>query len=57
MADNAKLREIARAYAAIIDCCSFDYCPYEEDCDAKTAPMRNGCKLYEELRELGVLDE
>jgi len=36
-----------------------DHCPYCDPdlCDEETDPMKDGCKLYEELRELGVTDD
>ena len=56
-AENAKLRKIARAHAAVLESCGCDECPYEDGCDTETVPMRDGCRLYEEMRELGVTCE
>ena len=54
LADNVKLRKIARAHAATLEGCGCDYCPHERDCDPETVPMRDGCRVRDELRELGV---
>lgn len=54
-AENAKLRKFAESYLdAVGECC--DLCPYDDVdlCDTETDPMRDGCRLYEEMRELGV---
>ena len=54
-AENAKLREFAESYLdAVRDCCNI--CPYDDVdlCDTETDPMRDGCRLYEEMRELGI---
>jgi hypothetical protein len=53
-AENAKLRKIARAHAATLEGCGCDHCPHEHDCDPETVPMRDGCRVRDELRELGV---
>lgn len=54
-AENAKLREFAKSYSAVagVDC---DICPYCEPdlCDTETDPMRDGCRLWEEMRKLRV---
>lgn len=55
-AENAKLREYAESYAKAVECEGCGWCPYDIDavCDTETIPMRDGCKLYDELRELGI---
>ena len=59
--ENAKLREensmlrkyTSKALSAISYCC--DCCPYVDcGCDTETVPMHEGCKAFEELREMGV---
>lgn len=54
--ENAKLREYAESYAKAVECEGCGWCPYDMDavCDTETMPMRIGCKLYDELRELGM---
>ena len=54
--ENAKLREYAESYAKAVECEGCGWCPYDIDavCDTETMPMRDGCKLYDELRELGI---
>ena len=54
-AENEKLREYAKAYLAAVRL-GCDICPYCDPdlCDAETEPMREGCRLWEEMRELGV---
>lgn len=55
-AENAKLREYVRmlSKATVYDPC--EWCQHDGDgtCGTETEPMRDGCKLYDELRELGV---
>lgn len=60
IAENAKLRDensrlqkyAFKALSAISYC---DCCPYVDcGCDTETVPMHEGCKAFEELRELGV---
>ena len=60
LAENAKLRDensmlrkyVAKALSAISYC---DCCPHADyGCDTETVPMHEGCKAFEELRELGV---
>lgn len=55
-AENAKLREYAESYAKAVECEGCGWCPYDIElvCDTETVPMRDWCKLYGELRELGV---
>ena len=53
-AENAKLRKITRAHAVTLEGCGCDHCPHEECCDPETVPMRDGCRVRDELRELGV---
>lgn len=51
--ENSRLRKyISKALSTIsyCDCCL--YVDYE--CDTETVPMHEGCKAFEELRELGV---
>ena len=59
--ENTKLREensmlrkyTSKALSAISYCC--DCCPYADcGCDTETVPMHDGCKAFEELREMGV---
>lgn len=54
--ENAKLRECVRmlAKATVYDPC--EWCQYDDDgtCDTETEPMRDGCRLYAELRLMGV---
>ena len=54
-AENAKLREYAKLYLAAVDL-DCNLCPYCEPdlCDTETDPMRDGCRLWEEMRKLGV---
>lgn len=52
-AENERLRAIARAHAATLECCGCDCCPHE--CDQETVPMRDGCAMRDELQELGVI--
>ena len=54
--ENAKLREYAESYAKAVECEGCGWCPYDMDlaCNVETMPMHNGCKLYDELRELGI---
>jgi len=54
--ENAKLREYAESYAKAVEGEGCGWCPYDIDlvCDTETIPMRDGCKLYDELHELGV---
>lgn len=55
--ENATLREYAKLYFAAVASNGCDLCPYSEDydiCDTETNQMRDGCRLYEEMRELGV---
>lgn len=52
--ENAKLRKIVRAHAAVLEDCGCDCCQYEENCDTETAPMGDGCRVRDELRELGI---
>lgn len=56
VAENAKLREYAESYAKAVECEGCGWCPYDMDavCDTETMPMRDGCKLYDELRELRI---
>lgn len=58
--ENAKLRDknsrlqkyVSKVWSAISYC---DYCPYVDcGCDIETVPMHDGCKAFEELRELGI---
>lgn len=53
--ENAKLRKFAESYLDAVrrDCY---LCPYDDVdlCDTETDPMRDGCRLYEEMRELGI---
>jgi hypothetical protein len=55
-AENAKLREYAESYAKVVEGEGCGWCPYDMDalCDIETMPMRDGCKLYDELRKLGI---
>ena len=55
-AENAKLREYAESYAKAVECEGCGWCPYDIDavCNTETTPMRDGCKLYDELCELGI---
>lgn len=58
--ENAKLRELAGNYGDLIDSEGCDSCPYCDDnltCYIDTTPMRDGCKLYEEMLELGIEGE
>lgn len=58
--ENAKLRDensMLRKYAPMTlsaisycDCCLYADC----GCDTETVPMHEGCKAFEELRDLGV---
>ena len=59
VSENAKLRELAKLYAKVIEGDGCYYCPYCDPdlCDVETDPMKDGCRLYEELRELGVTDD
>lgn len=56
VSENAKLREFVEMFAKVADEVGCDHCPYCEPdmCDEETNPMENGCRLYEELRELGI---
>ena len=56
---NAKLRKYAEMFAKVADEVGCDHCPYCDPdlCDEETDPMKDGCRLYEELRELGVTDD
>ena len=56
MEENAKLREYAESYAKAVEGEGCGWCPYDMDavCNTETTPMRDGCKLYDELRELGI---
>ena len=58
-AENAKLRKFAEMFAKVADEVGCDHCPYCDPdlCDEETDPMKDGCRLYEELRELGVTDD
>lgn len=53
--ENAKLREYAKAYLASFRF-SCEPCPYcaPDSCEPETFPLRDGCRLYEEMRELGI---
>ena len=53
-AENAKLHKIARLFMQAINDCGCDHCPHYEDCAVETDPMRDGCKMYAEMRELGI---
>ena len=57
--ENAKLRKFAEMFAKVADEVGCDHCPYcdHDLCDEETDPMKDGCRLYEELRELGVTDD
>lgn len=57
--ENAKLREFAKMFAKVADEVGCDHCPYCDPdlCDEETDPMKDGCRLYDELRELGVTDD
>ena len=51
--ENSRLRKyISKALSTIsyCDCCLYVDC----GCDTETMPMHEGCKAFEELRELGV---
>lgn len=50
------LWKIARAHAAMLEGCGCDCCPYNEKCDPETMPMLDGCRMRDELRELGVAE-
>lgn len=54
--ENAKLRKIARLYIQAIKDGVCGICPHYDDetCPVETYPMRDGCKLYAEMRELGI---
>lgn len=56
VSENAKLREFAKMFAKVADEVGCDHCPYCDPdlCDEETDPMKDGCRLYDELRELGV---
>ena len=55
-AENAKLREFAESYLDAVAMAGCHFCPYDDIdlCDTETDPMRDGCRLYEEMRELGI---
>lgn len=55
-AENAKLRKFAESYLDAVAMAGCHFCPYDDIdlCDTETDPMRDGCRLYEEMRELGV---
>ena len=57
--ENAKLREFAKMFAKVAHEVGCDHCPYCDPdlCDEETDPMKDGCRLYEELRKLGVTDD
>ena len=59
VSENAKLREFAKMFAQVADEVGCDHCPYCDPdlCDEETDPMKDGCRLYKELRELGVTDD
>ena len=54
--ENDRLREYAESYAKAVECEGCGWCPYDIDavCNTETIPMHDGCKLYDELRELGI---
>lgn len=54
--ENAKLRKYAESYAKAVECEGCGWCPYDMDlvCGTETTPMRDGCRLWEEMRELGI---
>lgn len=51
--ENSRLQKyVSKALSAISYC---DCCPHVDcGCDTETVPMHEGCKAFEELRELGV---
>lgn len=53
--ENAKLRKYAKAYLASVRF-SCEPCPYcvPDSCEPETFPLRDGCRLYEEMHELGI---
>lgn len=57
--ENAKLREFAEMFAKVAHEVGCDHCPYCDPdlCDEETDPMKDGCRLYEELRKLEVTDD
>lgn len=54
--ENAKLRKIARLCVQAIKDCGCDPCPHYDEgtCPVEIYPMRDGCKLYAEMCELGI---
>lgn len=54
--ENAKLREYVRMLAKATVYGPCEWCQHDGDgtCGMETEPMRDGCKLYEEMSELGV---
>ena len=58
-AENAKLRRFARSYVVAVEDCGCHHCPYyeDEDCPTETEPVRDGCRLRSEMRELGVEED
>lgn len=53
-AENGKLRKYALALVSVVEDHGCDHCPHAVGCDTETLPMRDGCKLRDELRELGI---
>lgn len=68
--ENANLRKIVKEQEELINAlrafaktcitvedCGIDYCPFEKICNSATREIYgDGCKLYEEMRMLGVSD-
>lgn len=54
--ENAKLRKFVEMFAKVADEVGCDHCPYCEPdlCDEEIDPMKDDCRLYNELRELGI---
>lgn len=52
----AELREFAKTCITVEDC-GIDYCPFEKMCSSSTREIYSDeCKLYEEMKRLGVSD-
>lgn len=49
--ENVRLKKII---AANIEDYSCNECPYEKDCDSDMVPMHDGCRMYVEIRKLGI---
>lgn len=52
--EGGKLRKYALALVSVVEDHGCDHCPHTVGCDTETLPMHDGCKLRDELHELGI---